>query len=193
MARIGEVTRVTKETDIYARLAADGAGKADIETGIGFFDHMLAAFAVHSGFDVSVKCKGDIFVDGHHTIEDVGIALGQAFAGAMGSKEGIARYGNFTAPMDEALAACSIDICGRACLAFNGSFAGERMGAMDTQMVKEFFRAFASNAAVTLHINIFYGENDHHKCEAAFKAFAHAAGEAARLTGGGTLSTKGSL
>ncbi|MDR0424308.1 MAG: imidazoleglycerol-phosphate dehydratase HisB [Clostridiales Family XIII bacterium] len=191
--RSSEVTRTTKETDIRVELALDGSGAAEIETGIGFFDHMLTAFAAHSGFDLKVSCKGDVFVDGHHTIEDVGITLGQAFAAALGDKDGISRYGNFSVPMDEALASCSIDISGREYLVFNGSFHYARIGRMETQMVKEFFRAFASNARLTLHINILYGENDHHKCEAAFKAFAHAVAEAAAITRSGTLSTKGSL
>ena len=191
--RIGEISRKTKETDIRLRLLPDGSGRASVDTGIGFFDHMLSAFAAHSGFDLEASCKGDLSVDGHHTVEDVGIALGLAFAEAVYSGEGIARYGNFTVPMDEAIASCSIDICGRACLVFNADFARARLGRMETQMVKEFFRAFASNARVTLHINIAYGENDHHKCEAIFKAFAHAVKEAVSMTGGGPLSTKGML
>jgi imidazoleglycerol-phosphate dehydratase len=191
--RSGEIKRTTGETDIRVRLSPDGGGKPDVSTGIGFFDHMLTAFAVHSGFGVEIACSGDLEVDGHHTVEDVGVAMGLAFARAVDANEGLARYGNFTAPMDEALAACSVDVCGRGALVFNGEFAGPAMGGMDTQLVKEFFRAFAYNANVTLHVNIFYGENDHHKCEAAFKAFAHAIQEAVRLTGGGALSTKGSL
>jgi imidazoleglycerol-phosphate dehydratase len=191
--RNSEITRKTKETDILVKLSLDGSGQAAVGTGIGFFDHMLAALAAHGGFDLDIRCEGDLAVDGHHTIEDVGIVLGLAFAEAVGSKEGIARYGNFTVPMDEALAACSVDICGRSCLVFNAEFTHARMGRMETQMVKEFFRAFASNARLTLHINVLYGENDHHKCEAVFKAFAHALKEAVRPAGGGLLSTKGSL
>ncbi|MDR1134795.1 MAG: imidazoleglycerol-phosphate dehydratase HisB [Clostridiales Family XIII bacterium] len=191
--RIGEVQRTTKETDVKVKLNLDGAGAAEIETGIGFFDHMLTALAVHSGFDIYISCKGDIFVDGHHTIEDVGITVGQAFAKALGDKDGISRYGNSSIPMDEALASCAVDVSGRDYLVFNGRFQYARMGRMETQMVKEFFKAFASNARLTLHINILYGENDHHKCEAVFKAFAHALGEAAAVMGSGTLSTKGSL
>jgi imidazoleglycerol-phosphate dehydratase len=191
--RSGEVKRKTAETDIRVTLLPDGGGKPDISTGIGFFDHMLTAFAVHSGFGVEISCAGDLEVDGHHTVEDVGIAMGLAFARAADTREGIARYGNFVVPMDEALAACSVDVCGRGVLVWNGVFSGPVVGGMDTQLVKEFFRAFASNAAVTLHINILYGENDHHKCEAAFKAFAHAVKEAVRRTGGEALSTKGSL
>jgi imidazoleglycerol-phosphate dehydratase len=191
--RIANINRLTKETDIDLTLVLDGSGKAEINTGIGFFDHMLTAFAAHSGFDVDISCKGDLQVDSHHTIEDVGIVLGQAFDKALGGKEGIKRYGNFTIPMDEALAACSVDISGRSYLVFNGDFSADSMGGMDTQMIKEFFRAFASNAGLTLHVNLFYGENDHHKCEAIFKAFAHALKEAVKVEGGRILSTKGVL
>ncbi|MDR3296271.1 MAG: imidazoleglycerol-phosphate dehydratase HisB [Clostridiales Family XIII bacterium] len=190
--RNGTVTRKTKETDVTVRLTPDGSGQAEIETGIGFFDHMLTAFAAHSGFDLTVHCKGDLAVDGHHTIEDVGIVIGQAFLQAVDSA-GIARYGNFTVPMDETLASCSVDICGRPCFVFNATFTHARLGRMETQMVKEFFAAFALNARLTLHLNVLYGENDHHKCEALFKAFAHALKEAVRVTGEETLSTKGSL
>ncbi|MDR2770733.1 MAG: imidazoleglycerol-phosphate dehydratase HisB [Clostridiales Family XIII bacterium] len=190
--RSSEIKRNTAETDIRVRLLPDGGEKPVISTGIGFFDHMLTAFAVHSGFGVEIACKGDLCVDGHHTVEDVGIALGLAFARAV-ARDGIARYGNFTAPMDEALAACSIDVCGRGVLVFNGAFETPSIGGLDTQLIKEFFRAFASNAQATLHINLLYGENDHHKCEAVFKAFAHAVKEAVRITGGDALSTKGSL
>ncbi|MDR2296577.1 MAG: imidazoleglycerol-phosphate dehydratase HisB [Clostridiales Family XIII bacterium] len=190
--RSSEIKRSTAETDIRVRFSPDGGEKPVVSTGIGFFDHMLTAFAVHGGFGVEIECKGDLHVDGHHTVEDVGIALGLAFARAV-AREGIARYGNFTAPMDEALAACSVDVCGRGVSVFNGAFGSPAIGDLDTQLVKEFFRAFASNAQVTLHINIYYGENDHHKCEAAFKAFAHAVKEAVRRTGGDALSTKGSL
>jgi imidazoleglycerol-phosphate dehydratase len=190
--RHSEIKRSTAETDIRVRFSPDGGGKPAVSTGIGFFDHMLTAFAVHGGFDLAIECEGDLHVDGHHTVEDVGIALGLAFARAV-AREGIARYGNFTAPMDEALAACSVDICGRGVSVFRGAFESPAIGGLDTQLVKEFFRAFASNAQVTLHINIYYGENDHHKCEAVFKAFAHAVREAVRPAGGGALSTKGSL
>ena len=191
--RIGNIMRKTKETNIRASILLDGSGKTDIETGIGFFNHMLNAFAVHSSFDVAVNCKGDLNVDGHHTMEDVGIVLGQALAKALGDKEGIKRYGNAAIPMDETLASCSIDICGRDCLVFNGIFTGTHIGAMETQMVKEFFKAVASNARITLHINILYGENDHHKCEAIFKAFAHALKAAVTLDGDAVLSSKGTL
>jgi imidazoleglycerol-phosphate dehydratase len=189
--RSAEINRKTAETDIRVTLSPDGGATA-ISTGIGFFDHMLTAFAVHGGFGLEIACTGDLGVDGHHTVEDVGIAMGMAFARAV-AREGIVRYGNSVIPMDESLAACSVDVCGRGVLVFNGTFGSPAIGGMDTQLVKEFFRAFAANADVTLHINILYGENDHHKCEAAFKAFAHALKESVRLTGGAALSTKGSL
>lgn len=168
------ITRKTKETDIVLSLNLDGMGKADINTGVGFFDHMLTAFAVHSGVDLSVICKGDLVVDCHHTVEDVGIVLGQAFLQAVGDRAGIARYGHFMLPMDEALAMAAIDISGRAYLVFDAEFKSANIGAMDTQMVEEFWRAFAMNAAVTLHLKLLYGSNDHHKSEAIFKAAAHA-------------------
>lgn len=168
------ITRKTKETDIVLSLNLDGMGKADINTGVGFFDHMLTAFTVHSGVDLSVTCKGDLEVDCHHTVEDVGIVLGQAFLQAVGDRAGIARYGHFMLPMDEALAMAAIDISGRAFLVFDAEFKSANIGAMDTQMVEEFWRAFAMNAAVTLHLKLLYGSNDHHKAEAIFKAAAHA-------------------
>lgn len=168
------ITRKTKETDIVLSLNLDGMGKADINTGVCFFDHMLTAFTVHSGVDLSVTCKGDLEVDCHHTVEDVGIVLGQAFLQAVGDRAGIARYGHFMLPMDEALAMAAIDISGRAFLVFDAEFKSANIGAMDTQMVEEFWRAFAMNAAVTLHLKLLYGSNDHHKAEAIFKAAAHA-------------------
>lgn len=168
------ITRKTKETDIVLSLNLDGMGKADINTGVGFFDHMLTAFAVHSGIDLSVVCKGDLEVDCHHTVEDVGIVLGQAFLQAVGDRAGIARFGHFMLPMDEALAMAAIDISGRAYLVFDADFKNANIGVMDTQMVEEFWRAFAMNAAVTLHLKLLYGSNDHHKVEAIFKAAAHA-------------------
>lgn len=191
--RYAELERETSETKIKCMLVIDGQGKTDVSTGIGFFDHMLKSFAVHSGFDLGMICKGDTDVDSHHTIEDVGIVLGKTFAKALEDKAGIARYGNFTIPMDEALATCSLDISGRSYLVFDCDFRAERIGEMETQMVVEFFRAFTSNAMITLHLNLMYGENDHHKCEAIFKAFAHALKEAVRINGEDVLSSKGSL
>ena len=191
--REGTVLRETKETKIELVLNLDGRGKSRIDTGIGFFDHMLTAFAVHSGFDLTLTCRGDLGVDCHHSIEDVGIVLGKAFADAVGDKAGIARYGNFTVPMDEALAACCVDVSGRPYLVFNAEFGDFRLGEMDSAMVEEFFRAFAMNALVTLHISLLYGKNDHHKAEAIFKAFAHALKLAVKLEGSTVLSSKGSL
>ncbi len=192
--RTATITRKTKETDIALSLNLDGTGIADINTGVGFFDHMLTAFAVHAGIDLSVRCNGDLAVDCHHTVEDVGIVLGQAFLQAVGDRSGIARYGHFLLPMDEALAMAAIDISGRAYLVLDAAFKSDRIGAMDTQMVEEFWRAFAMNAAVTLHIRLLSGENDHHKAEAIFKAAAHAVKMAiAKQKDNIVLSTKGCL
>lgn len=191
--REGYIKRETKETKIGLTLNLDGQGSSQISTGIGFFDHMLTAFAVHSGFDLNLDCKGDLDVDCHHSVEDVGIVLGKAFAEVLSDKSGIARYGNATIPMDEALASCCVDISGRPYLVFNAEFEDYRLGDMDSAMVEEFFRAFAMNAMVTLHINLLYGKNDHHKAEAIFKAFAHALKAAVKQEGGGVLSSKGSL
>ncbi len=191
--REGYIKRETKETKIELTFNVDGQGKNQINTGVGFFDHMLTAFAVHSGFDLTLSCKGDLVVDCHHSIEDVGIALGLAFADALSAKTGIVRYGNFTIPMDESLASCSVDISGRPFLVFNAEFGDYRLGDMDSAMVEEFFRAFAMNAMVTLHINLHYGKNDHHKAEAIFKAFAHALKIAVKIEGDEILSSKGCL
>jgi len=185
--------RSTKETNITVSLDLDGKGSADIDSGVGFFDHMLTALAVHSGFDLTVKCEGDLGVDAHHSVEDVGIVLGQAFCEAIGDKAGIARYGSFTLPMDEALASCHLDIGGRVFAVIEAPFTADRVGELDTQMIAEFFRAFAVNAKVTLHIAALYGENDHHKAEAMFKAFAHALRMAVSQSGSDLLTTKGAL
>ena len=192
--RTCERTRETKETKIDLFLNLDGTGKAEIRTGIGFFDHMLTAFAVHSGFDLSLSCHGDLHVDCHHTIEDVGIVLGQAFGELTADKTGLSRYGNFMVPMDEALALCCVDLSGRSYLVFDAEFTADRIGEMDCQMVEEFFRAFACNAAATLHLTLLYGKNDHHKAEALFKAFAHSLRMAVKRENEGVLlSSKGNL
>ncbi len=191
--RIGEITRTTKETDISIKLDLDGTGKVNIDTGIGFFDHMLTALGVHAGFDLDVTVKGDLYVDGHHSVEDTGIALGQAFAKAIGDKAGIARYGSFYIPMDEALCFCSLDISGRPFLVYNAELTNEKVGEFDTCLAEEFFRAFAFNAGITLHIREEYGKNDHHIIEAMFKALAHALKEAVSISGSVVLSTKGVL
>lgn len=191
--RTAKIERKTKETDITLSVDLDGKGQISIDTGIGFFDHMLTALAVHSGVDMTVKCKGDLNVDGHHSVEDIGICLGKAFAEALGDKSGIARYGSAYVPMDESLAFCSLDISGRAFLVFNATFSDDRIGEFDTCLAEEFFRAFAFNAGITLHIRQEYGKNDHHICEAIFKAVAHALKQALASNGGGVLSTKGVL
>lgn len=191
--RRASITRRTKETDISLLLDLDNGEKVDIDTGIGFFDHMLTAFAVHAGIGLTACCKGDLNVDCHHTIEDVGIVLGQAFLEATGDRSGIARYGSFMLPMDEALAACAIDIGGRAFSVFDAEFTAPMIGDFDTQMFEEFWRAFAVNAKVTLHIRLLYGKNDHHKAEAIFKAAAHAVKQAIAVSGDKLLSTKGCL
>lgn len=191
--RSAVVERKTKETDISIKLDLDG-GNVDISTGIGFFDHMLTAFAVHGGFGLMVKVKGDLEVDCHHTIEDTGIVLGKAFYNALGDKSGIERYGSFYIPMDESLAFASVDVSGRPFLVFNAEFPQTVVGGYDSCMTEEFFRAFAFNAGITLHIKNEYGSNSHHIIEAIFKAVAHAMKCAvSRNKNGETLSTKGSL
>lgn len=185
-------TRKTRETDITVELSLDG-GPVQISTGIGFFDHMLTAFAVHGGFGLQVSVEGDLYVDGHHTVEDTGIVLGKAFAQAFGDKSGIARFGSFFVPMDEALAFAAVDVSGRPFLAFQAGFSQERTGEYDLCLTEEFLRAFATNAGITLHVRLEYGSNAHHEAEAIFKAAAHALRLAAAQTGGSVLSTKGSL
>ncbi len=191
--RNAEITRKTKETDITVMLELDGSGKTDISTGIGFFDHMLTAFAVHGGMDLTVKVKGDLYVDGHHSVEDTGIVLGKAFAQAIGDMKGITRYGTAFIPMDEALGFASLDISGRPYLVFDADFSDDRIGEFDTCLTEEFFRAFAYNAGITLHLKCEYGKNDHHIAEALFKAAAHALKDAKEISGNSILSTKGVL
>lgn len=183
MDRKSEIKRTTKETDISVSINLDGNGKAEISTGIGFFDHMLTAFCVHSRCDMNISCKGDVYVDCHHSIEDVGIVLGKAIYDAIGEKKGINRYGNAFIPMDEALGFCSLDISNRPFLVFDCDFSSDKIGEMDTQMVEEFFRAVAFNAGITLHLRCEYGKNDHHKAEALFKAFAAAFRNAKAFSG----------
>lgn len=192
--RSGEVVRKTKETDIAVRVDIDGKGTADISTGIGFFDHMLTALSVHSGISMTVKVKGDLEVDCHHTVEDTGIALGAALGQALGAKSGIVRYGTAYIPMDESLAMASLDLSNRPFLVFNCPFTNQNCGGYDLCMTEEFFRAFAFNSGMTLHINLLYGSNDHHKAEAVYKAVAHALKTAVAYNSDGTtLSTKGVL
>ena len=191
--RTASVSRKSKETDISVQVNLDG-GDVSVQTGIGFFDHMLTAFAVHGGFGLQLTCKGDLEVDCHHTVEDTGIVLGQAFLKALGDKAGIARYGSFFVPMDEALGFCAVDISGRPYLVFDARFPEERVGEFDTCMGAEFFRALAFNAGLTLHLRVPYGENSHHMLEALFKAAGHAFKIAAAKTAdGAVLSTKGML
>lgn len=193
--RIASVNRKTKETDIRMELSLDGNGKYDVSTGIGFFDHMLEGFAKHGFFDMTVKVTGDLQVDGHHTVEDTGIVLGQAIARAVGDKKGIKRYGYFILPMDDALALCAVDLCGRPYLNFECEFTTERIGNLDTELIREFFYAIAYNAGMNLHIKLLSGTNNHHIAEAVFKAFAKALDMAvskdSRIED--VLSTKGSL
>ena len=196
MGRVVSLERKTNETQIKCTLELDGTGTAKIDTGIGFFDHMLTALSKHSGIDMDISCKGDLNVDAHHSVEDVGIVLGQALNKALGDKVGIRRYGSASIPMDEALGTCSLDISGRAYLVFDCKFADEFCGTMDTQLFEEFFRSFAFNAGITLHIACPYGANDHHKAEAMFKALARALREATEADprfAGQVISTKGAL
>jgi len=190
--RSTEIIRKTNETQIYLTLDVDGNGIFTGNSGIGFFDHMLTAFAVHGGFDVALDMQGDLEVDCHHSVEDLGIVLGQAFAKAV-DKGQIARFGSFYVPMDESLAFCALDISGRPYLAFDAAFTNQSVGALDCCMVEEFFRAFAMHSGITLHIRLLYGSNDHHKIEAIFKAVAHALRQAVTLRQGQALSSKGVL
>ena len=191
--RSSVIDRQTKETKIHIELNLDG-GKTEINTGIGFFDHMLTALSVHGGFGLVVNVEGDLYVDCHHTIEDTGIVLGKAFDEALGDKGGIARFGSFYVPMDEALAFCSLDISGRPFLVFDAKFPEERMGTYDSCMTEEFMRAFAYNSGITLHLKSCYGKNSHHITEALYKALAHSLRLAvAKTNTNKPLSTKGVL
>ena len=193
--RKSEITRATTETDIEVNLAVDGKGEYDIDTGIGFFDHMLSLMSRHGLFDVTVKAKGDLKVDFHHTVEDVGLCLGKAFNDALGDKEGIARYGSSTVPMNEALAQVDVDISSRPYLVLNADLPAGKVGDFDCELAREFLHAFANSARVTLHVNLLYGENVHHCIEAIFKALGRALCKGARLDESidGVMSTKGRL
>lgn len=195
MARTADYVRKTKETDISLHLNLDGTGSSSIHTGIGFFDHMLDGFARHGLFDLKVNVAGDLAVDCHHTIEDTGIVLGNAIKKAVGDKKGIRRYGSCILPMDETLVLCAVDLSRRPYLVFDGEFTTDRVGYMDTEMVKEFFYAISYTAGMNLHIRVLSGGNNHHMIEAMFKAFAKALDQATvidpRITD--ILSTKGSL
>ena len=193
--RVAEIARKTKETDIHIKLELDGVGKSNVSTGIGFFDHMLEGFSKHGFFDLDISVKGDLQVDGHHTVEDTGIVLGRAIADAVGDKKGIRRYGYFILPMDDALCLCAIDLCGRPYLNFECEFPTEKVGELETELVREFFYAISYSAGMNLHIKMLSGVNTHHMIEAMFKAFGKALDMATsydeRVTG--VLSTKGAL
>ena len=188
-------SRKTGETDIEIEFCLDGTGKSDIDTGIGFFDHMLDEFARHGFFDLKVKAKGDLDVDSHHTVEDTGIVLGEAIRGALGNKAGIKRFGYFILPMDDALVLCSIDLSGRPYLSMDAEFKSDRIGDFDTQMVREFFYAISYSAGMNIHIKVLSGMNDHHIAEAIFKSFAKSLDLATLFDerNEGVLSTKGTL
>ena len=185
--------RNTKETKIKAEINLDGSGESDINTGIGFFDHMLTLFAFHSGFDLKLYAKGDLEVCDHHTVEDCGIILGEIVKEALGDKRGIERYGSFILPMDETLTNVTLDISGRSYLVYNCELKRDTIGTFSCEMVEEFLRAFAFNAGITLHVNVYYGSNDHHKVESIFKALGRALKTACKVTGDALPSTKGLL
>ena len=195
MERMANITRDTKETQISLELNIDGEGNASIDTGIGFFNHMLEAFSKHGFFDMNCKCDGDTEVDGHHTVEDTGIVLGTAIKQALGDKAGIKRFGDFILPMDDALVLCAVDLCGRPYLNFNYEFKAPMVGDFDTELVHEFFYAVSYSAGMNLHIKVLDGGNAHHVIEAMFKAFAKALDMATGLDvrNSGVLSTKGTL
>lgn len=194
-SRFSTINRKTKETDIHMEFSLDGKGNSQIETGIGFFNHMLDSFARHGFFDIKLTVKGDLHVDSHHTVEDTGIVLGQAIKKALGDKKGIRRYGSFLLPMDEALIQCAIDLSGRPYLSYDLKFDSDKVGYIDTELIKEFFYALAYSTGMNLHIKMISGENNHHIAEAAFKAFAKALDQASgydkRIED--VLSTKGSI
>ncbi len=194
--RQAEIERQTKETYVYVSLNIDGKGEADVDTGVGFMDHMLELLAFHGNFDLKVRCKGDLQVDSHHTVEDLGIVLGQCFNKALGDKRGITRYGHFTIPMDEALVTTDLDFSGRPYLVFNVELDNIHLGNYEVEMTEEFFRAFAYNCFMTLHITEHYGKNTHHIIEAIFKSMARAIKEAVTIDEahkGQVVSSKGVL
>jgi imidazoleglycerol-phosphate dehydratase len=196
MMRSASVSRRTAETDVAVSIALDGTGKAEISTGVGFLDHMLELFARHGLFDLTVKVTGDLHVDQHHTVEDTGIALGQAILEALGDKKGITRYADIHMPMDETLTRIALDISGRPFLVFNATFPTEKIGAFDTELVREFFQAFAINAGLTLHVETLYGLNSHHIAESCFKGLARTLRRAVAVDPreeGRVPSTKGTL
>jgi imidazoleglycerol-phosphate dehydratase len=195
-ARIGDVTRETKETTIRVRVDVDGVGRSTVATGIGFFDHMLEAFARHGGFDLEVEAKGDLHIDMHHTVEDTGIVLGQALAQALNGFKGVRRFGHAYVPMDETLSRCAVDLCNRPYLIWKVAFTRDKIGDFDTELFREFHHAFAMNLGACVHLECLYGENSHHIAESGFKALARAVRMAVEVdpkTGGAAASTKGVL
>lgn len=192
--RTAQLSRRTAETDITLELDLDGSGKSGIATGVGFLDHMLTLFAAHGKFDLTLRCAGDTQVDDHHSVEDVGIVLGQAFARALGDKRGITRYGSFLLPMDEALILCAVDISGRSCLCYDLQISAQKIGSFDTELVEEFLLAFTRQCPMSLHLKQLAGKNSHHIVEGAFKALARALKAAVALDGSDEIpSTKGVL
>ena len=191
--RKAEIKRQSLESDVRVLIDLDGNGKAKVKTGIGFFDHMLSLLAFHAKLDLEVEARGDLFVDDHHTVEDIGIVFGQALKEALGDRKGIARYGSFLLPMDEVLARAVLDISGRSNLVYRVKFTNERIGELATEMIKEFFQAVVNQAGLTLHLEVFYGENNHHIAEAIFKAFGRALQQAFRQEGTDIPSSKGLL
>ena len=191
--RRSEVKRETAETKVELSLELDGSGRADVKTGVGFLDHMLTLLALHGGFDLAVSCRGDLEVDGHHSVEDIGLCLGAAILQALGNKRGINRYGNIILPMDEALILCAVDLSGRPCLRYTAEIPSEKVGDFDTELAREFFQAVANTGLMTLHIRQLDGINSHHIIEGMFKALGRALRQAVQVTGGALPSTKGVL
>ena len=179
--RTAQISRTTAETAITLSLNLDGSGTSEIQSGIGFLDHMLTLFAKHGRFDLTLSCKGDTNVDDHHSAEDIGIALGEAFSAALGNKRGIVRYGSEILPMDESLVLCAVDLSGRSCLRYNAQIPSQKIGTFDTELIQEFFLAFARKAGLTLHLRQLDGENSHHIAEAMFKAFGRALSQAVKI------------
>ncbi len=179
--RTAQISRTTNETAITLSLNLDGSGTSDVQTGVGFLDHMLTLFAKHGRFDLTLRCKGDTNVDDHHSVEDIGIALGEAVCLALGDKRGITRYGSEMLPMDESLVLCAVDLSGRSCLRYNAQIPSQKIGSFDTELIQEFFLAFARKAGVTLHLRQLDGENSHHIAEAMFKTFGRALSQAVKI------------
>lgn len=193
MSREAKIERKTNETDIVIEMNLDGEGHYDLNTGVGFFDHMLAHLSKHSKIDLTVKAKGDIEVDDHHTVEDVGICLGNCVCEAIGDKRGIARYGNASVPMEDALANVAIDISGRPFCVYNASYSSEKIGNFDVELIEEFLRAFVNSSKINLHVNVPYGTNSHHIAEAIFKSIGQALAKSLKIVGSEIPSTKGTL